>query len=192
METFKEYTRNGVQVKLFYDWDQMGGPDQWGNFTIVQFRDNDFDTYGDIEDYLTETGKLRPEYQAKLKAGKMFTIDYSRYSSTDGGFYRLNGGIPSGADLDSQDINGFIVFDDAYVKNVSYAERRKYAEQDLKTYTQWANGEVYGYMLDGPDGVIDSCGGFIGDAEYCEREADEAADRITGASIARKAQELHT
>lgn len=33
-----------------------------------------------------------------------------------------------------------------------------------RTYTDWANGEVYGYVVEGP-GVDDSCWGYIGDPE---------------------------
>lgn len=185
------YERNGLTVKLFYDWDGGSDPSDWGNFKIVQFRDRDFGTYQDIEDYQTESGKLLPSVQSKLRAGKLFILDYYRYSNTDGGYYRLNGGLPSGV-VDSQEVNGWIEFDDAYVKDISYADRRKYAEGDLKTYTEWANGEVYGWQVFTPQGDhLESCWGYIGDIEYAKTDANAAADSVRAASFARNARELH-
>lgn len=37
---------------------------------------------------------------------------------------------------------------------------------ELRTYAQWANGEVYLWTVTDPDGeFVDSCGGYIGDPE---------------------------
>ena len=37
---------------------------------------------------------------------------------------------------------------------------------ELQTYAAWVLGEVYGYVITDPDGeVVDSCGGFYGDAD---------------------------
>lgn len=152
------------KVRIHQEQDDFNGPDTWGNFTLVQFRDDDFDTYQDLDDseYVTEAGKLTPATLAKLRAGKMFTINYSRYSNSDGGHYRLDGGVPSGV-VDSRDINGFIVFEDAYIKGTSYEDRKLYAAQDLAEYTMWANGDVYWVEILTEDGrEVDSCGGFIG------------------------------
>lgn len=189
LETYKH---NNLTIKIFTDVDNQDGPDTWGNYEIVQFRDDDYTTYGDLDDYLTENGYLRPEIRAKLQAGKMFTIDYRSYSSTDGGYYHLDGGIPKEGSLDSRDINGFIVFEDAYIKGTKYDERRKYAEQDLKTYTEWANGEVYGWVVETPAGDhLDSCWGYIGDSDYAKKEAEACAEAVRPASYAKNAGELH-
>lgn len=61
-------------------------------------------------------------------------------------------------------------------------------KDDLSTLQAWINGEVYGYELElvsmQPDihgnyavlEELDSCWGYIGDAEYCESEAMQAAE----------------
>lgn len=68
-------------------------------------------------------------------------------------------------------------------------ERAKDSLKDeLSTLQAWVNGEVYGYELElvsmQPDirgnyavlKELDSCWGYIGDAEYCEGEARAAAE----------------
>lgn len=143
--------------------------DMWREFSdytdlykIVQFRDSDFSSYESLDDYCTENGKLSPSVQAKLRAGIMFTIVYRRYSSADGGFYHLDGGIPTG-EVNTSDVNGFIIFEDEYIKGTSYEQRKEYAKQYLKTYTEWCNGEVYFVNIETDTGLeVDSCGGFVG------------------------------
>jgi hypothetical protein len=46
---------------------------------------------------------------------------------------------------------------------------------EVQTYSQWANGEVYGYTITGEAGEeVDSCWGFIGDLDYVRDEAKAA------------------
>lgn len=166
---------------LIHQDDFPEGPDTWGNFTIVQFRDRDWSTYEELEssEYVTESGKLTPATRAKLRAGKMFTLDYRRYSSADGGYYRLDGGIPTG-EVDSSDINGFIIFEDEYIKGTSYEERKKYAEQDLETYTQYCQGEVYWVKIVTASGrEIDSLGGLYGDEGVKQFVAETIPDAVS-------------
>ena len=50
----------------------------------------------------------------------------------------------------------------------------------LKQYRQWANGDVWGYIIEDSSGdEIDSCWGFYGD-EYCLQAAKESADHYEG------------
>ena len=140
--------------------DYLESPTTWGNYEIVQFCDRNKIDYGNKDDYFTDNGKLLPSVSSKLRAGKMFSISYFSYSSCDGGYYRLDGAITG----NDETIDGFIIFDDGYIKNTSYDERKKYAISDLLEYTQWANGEVYSVTIeDSNGGYIDSCAGFIGD-----------------------------
>ena len=139
------------------DW--SGSPTTWGNYEILQFKDNDFSNYRSIDDYCTENGKLLPSVQAKIRAGKIFTFDYSRYSSCDGGYYRY-----PASETNPENIDGFIIFEDAYIKGVSFEDRKRYAKQDLETYTNWANGEVYSIsIVDNRGEFVDSCSGYYGD-----------------------------
>lgn len=149
-------------------------PCDWGNYTIVQFKDNDFNSYRSIDEYCNENGKLLPSVQAKIRAGKIFTFTYNRYSSCDGGYYRY----PSN-ETDVDNIDGFIIFDDAYIKGISYEERKRYAKQDLDTYTQWVNGEVYSILVEDEHGkYIDSCSGYIGDVDVQHGVIDMLPDAL--------------
>lgn len=173
MEPLHKESRKGYTLTVEYD-QFADDPTNWGNFTIVQFRDNDFTNYADIDEYLTEGGKLKPEYRAKLKSGKAFAFDYARYSNADGGFYRNpTSAVPYG-EIDSRDLNGLIIFDDAYVKGIGYEERKRYAEQDLNTYTQYANGEVYSASItdDQTGEWIDGSGDCYGLDETIEQGKD--------------------
>lgn len=50
------------------------------------------------------------------------------------------------------------------------------ASKICETYTAWANGEIYGFILADASGEqLDSCWGFIGERSYCESEMDDAA-----------------
>lgn len=193
-DAYETYEHNGLTIKLWHDtYGDMEAPTDWGNFDIVQFRERGYTTYGDLSDYTTENDKLAPAVQAKLRAGKMFTIDYYSYSSTDGGYYRLNGSVPTG-EVDSSIVNGFIIFDDAYIKGTTYEDRKRYAQQDLETYTAWANGEVYGWSVENADGdVLESCSGYIGSSadEHMRSEAEAAANSYRQSSQAKTARELH-
>jgi len=68
----------------------------------------------------------------------------------------------------------------------------KAVEAICRTYTDWANGECYGFTVEGPEGdVIDICFGFIG-REHAE-EAGEVAFRFAVADAAKGvAREIET
>ena len=63
------------------------------------------------------------------------------------------------------------------VKRVDAATRakaEKVLQGEVETYSQWANGEVYGYTVTDEAGEeVDSCWGFIG-LDYAREEAKEA------------------
>jgi hypothetical protein len=46
----------------------------------------------------------------------------------------------------------------------------EYLKGEVETYDQYLRGEVYGYILEGPDGEVDSCWGFFG-LKYAKDEA---------------------
>lgn len=51
---------------------------------------------------------------------------------------------------------------------------REVLEGEIKTFAQYLEGEIYGYVIEDPEGnFVDSCWGFYG-REYCETEAKAA------------------
>ena len=62
--------------------------------------------------------------------------------------------------------------------------------QEIATYQQWADGDVYGYTVDGRDGDgLDSCWGFFGH-DYVREEARSAAKACEDPASDREAAEL--
>lgn len=154
------------------DWAE--NPTEWGTFEIVTFSNNRWTTDVDPEQYQTESGKLLPSLQAKLKAGTAFWLDIYEHSSVH---YSLSGeGMQDRWDTASR--AGIIFLTDA--KNMSYEQRQQFARDMLKTYTDWANGEVYTVRIEtesgrevdqlsglyGTEGIKDFITETIGDAEY--------------------------
>ena len=135
----------------------MDGPDTWGNYTVTNFG-RDYD--GNINDYLTESGKVLPSVQAKLKAGKMFWLDRYEHSGIS---YSLSGTGTMANDWDNSRNAGILEFSNDYIKNTSYEDRERYAREDIKQYSDWANGEVYNVTITTDTGLdINQCSGFIG------------------------------
>lgn len=58
-----------------------------------------------------------------------------------------------------------------------YAER--YLREEVEVFSQWLNGECYGYIIKDEDGSdIDSCWGFIGYAAVKGAAIEAGADRV--------------
>jgi hypothetical protein len=62
---------------------------------------------------------------------------------------------------------------------------------EVKEYASYLGGEVYGFVITAKDGetceecghqtepeIIESCWGFIGDIDYCRREAQSVAEHL--------------
>lgn len=77
----------------------------------------------------------------------------------------------------------FVKLSEIAPRNMRRAEKLAKAAEcariTCEVYTQWANGEVYGYVIEDADGdTLDSCWGFIGysDDEYLLGERKTAFD----------------
>lgn len=71
-------------------------------------------------------------------------------------------------------------------KKIATAKAREHARGylacEVETYSQWANGEVFGYIVkdehgNDMDDLHESCWGFYG-LEYCKTEAQSAAESL--------------
>jgi len=49
---------------------------------------------------------------------------------------------------------------------------------EVKEYDCYLTGEVWYYDIEKDGEHVDSCGGFIGDKEYCETEAKSIVDHL--------------
>lgn len=149
-------------------------PTEWGNYDIVTFGRGRLVTDTDISEYLTEAGKLKPSLQAKLKAGTAFWIDIYEHSGMS---YSLSGEGQQDY-FDTANRAGLILFTKEYAKGSNYKQREAMARQDLRTYTQWANGDVYGASIETEAGQdVDSLWGLYG----LEGVREYIAETIPGA-----------
>jgi len=77
--------------------------------------------------------------------------------------------------------DGIVVWVAPHADCPTYDNRRPSADAFLRSYSQWANGEVYGYTLTdyrtGDD--VDSCWGFIGDDEITTGVLDHERQTLT-------------
>lgn len=51
-----------------------------------------------------------------------------------------------------------------------------YMKGEVETYDTWLRGEVYGYMVEAPGDIGDSCWGYLGDLDYVRSEGRDAAE----------------
>lgn len=76
-------------------------------------------------------------------------------------------------------------------EDLSTAEYEAILRQEIQTYNHYLSGEVYGYEVVGAAGdVLESCGGFVGDAKFCMSEGKEAAESSSDPAVDVAADEL--
>ena len=179
MDYLHQESKNGYTLTVEYEqW--ADDPTNWGNFTITE----------NTEDMLTDTGKLLPSIQTKLRNGTAFMIDKYEHSAV---IYRL-----AGENRDRWDTSanwGMIEFAPGYIKGVSLDDRREYAKGDLETYTAWANGDVYraDIVEDATGEYIDGSGDCYGLAETIAQGQSELyrLAPVHEAAAAKNANQLH-
>jgi hypothetical protein len=64
-------------------------------------------------------------------------------------------------------------------------QAKKYLEGEVEVYNCYLTGDVYGYVLEGPEGEIDSCWGFYG-----HKDAEEEAKRVLAAHLKGDVEEI--
>jgi hypothetical protein len=139
VETLVTEQYKGYTINVYPDYNAES-PAEWGNYEIVTFN-CDLITDGNEADYFTESGMILPAIQAKMRAGKLWPFEYRSHGPQSA--YRL---WPD--PTTKRGIDGFIIFTDEYAKNFSdYDGRYRMAQQDLETYTEWANGGCYGFDI---------------------------------------------
>lgn len=104
-----------------------------------------------------------------------YTVPLWMYDHS-GTVYRVGGENPFHCPWDSGRV-GIIALKRSEWGSEGVTEEKlfEYAQGVAETYSQWANGECFGYILKDEDGEeIDSCWGFIG-MDHVEEEARSSA-----------------
>lgn len=159
-----------IKLELWYDGDTECPCDNDG-WKLYSFNHRHIN-YKDPQVLLTagDGTAFDSELQAKLDNGLAFICSYFEHGQCT---WMLRGGSKWASLPDKQwdgtAVAGLLVWecdeDDLGPKTVK--DRAKDAENFLEQYTDWANGNCYGYTItDETDEDIDSCGSFIGDKYF--------------------------
>lgn len=195
MEALKTIEKNGLILKIFQDEvPDSSDPRDWDNLgTIVAFHRR-YDL-GDKHSFSDEEAVLAHIEETGAVALPVFMYDHSGISLSTS-----NAGYPFNCEWDSGQVGVIFVEKakilEAYaVKELTDDIRSKVIaclKGEIKVYSQYLNGEVYGYTIERkvaagtscptchhaePEHLedIDSCWGFIGE-EHVESEAMSMLD----------------
>ena len=146
-----------LTLSIVYDHD-VQNPLEHTDWKVVSFS-NRHNNYEDPYNYLKDTAPEGKDIgiRRKLEVGTMFILSCYQHGSTQWG---LQGEVCQ-CRFDTAQVAGLLIYEgDPKDIPKDFDEREKMARSLIKTYTQWANGEVYGYCLDSENDHIDSCWGF--------------------------------
>lgn len=169
---------DGTTVKIYWDEDQQhADPRECDNLGTMVYFGSDYTwgdeqerDVGDRETYIREFCE-DPENEVAV----LVPIYFADYGSSGGRCYTTS---PDSA-------NGMIYVDRDDLRK-EYGEdpdatsnARKLFETEVEVYDSYMQGEVYGFVIEDPDGEHqDSCWGFLGELSYCKSEAMEAAKHV--------------
>jgi hypothetical protein len=153
-------------VTLFYDCD-VSSPSEWGGWKLWSFSYKHKNFHA-RQAFLTDEGEPADiGIRRRLDTGTAFLLSYYEHSLCR---WSLRGEGPS-CRWDSVRTAGILLWD-GNVRDLprGYEARRESARDFCESYTAWANGEVYGYMVSEdvtlPCGhvereILDTCGGYF-------------------------------
>ncbi len=149
------------KLKLVYD-QGVEDPLEHGDWRTVSFSTR-IGNYEDPDKYLnpslgfdTATAKTLG-YRRKMEVGTMFILSCYQHGAVQWGLK----GETHQCRWDNANIAGLLIYEgDTKDLPKGYEAREKMARSIIEAYTQWCNGEVYGYRLTKDGYYIDSCFGY--------------------------------
>lgn len=191
MEPIETFTHNGKTVEILADFDgSAANPRECCNLGTMwtqERRHNSPDALpvrGNVFESVAREfgGEAHHESNAKALDRGAIWLPLWKYEH-GGAAYRAAESNPFRCPWDSGQV-GYVfakkedVRKEYGVKRITPAIRAKVLDvlrAEVETYSQWANGEVYGFrVLDSDGEELDSCWGFIG-MEHVQEAAREAA-----------------
>lgn len=163
----KQYEHKGYTIEIHYDeWGES--PREWDNLGTMACYNKRY-TLGDDKQY--EDAYALREY---LEGGDALYLPIYMYD---------HGGIALSTNsfdcLWDSGLLGYIYVSRDKVKAEGLTEEKALAilKGEVDTYDDYVQGKVYGYKVFNDEGEeLDSCWGFIGDMDHCEKEAESVAD----------------
>lgn len=168
--------------------------DQYQHTNVPQENDGDFKYADWAEEFRSENPEDLHEYQPP----EGFLLSYFEHGSCRWGLAGSMSGMPD-FQWDGVRVAGFLEIhpevggidgDRTWYDSKTQDEKEEMASSFLEEYTDWANGEIYGYVLesldprecdqgyehDNPED-LDSCWGFIG-FDYFQEAVSEATRNV--------------
>ena len=181
----QEVEYRGLKIEVHYD-ESPESPREWSNTGTMFLMErgnvgvdegDDFGAYQDEDDFLAY---LRKEKDARIVL-PVYCYDHSGRVYSTG---------PFSCPWDSGQA-GIIYATGASIREALGVKRitakgieraTEYLTSEVDTYSQWAQGDIYGYVVESPEGeTLDSCWGFYGMADVvmeAKAVADSCADDI--------------
>lgn len=158
------------RIQVWQDHD-IDNPCEYGLWRVVSFNKKDIN-YENYDDYIP----LDDEMKELRKKGHVFILSYHGSNVWD----LLKGGAVT-CSTDTTLVAGILFLECEDTKRDprnTLEVLKKSARGFLETYTQWCNGEVYGFSVIGKDGEIEeSIGGFYGLDYLLECIKEEMGDK---------------
>jgi len=173
MEALEIYTVGNKKLEIHQDDVSGDSPREWSNLSTFVFTDGN----GDKTDFEFEGGyNSRQEFieQGEIEIRKHFKdvvicLPVNKYTHSGVG-YSTSNSYPYNCQWDSGTI-GFVVVTKAQIRenwNIKrvtkdyIAQAEGIVEGEVETFSQWANGDVYGFIIKEDGEETDSCWGFYG------------------------------
>lgn len=165
------------RLKISYSEDTES-PNEWDGWKVKSFNNrhsNHIDPYSILSESVNPKTNLpdftNTELQEKYEKGLLFFLSYYEHGNC---IWSLINELPLGANcpFDSVRIMGIVVWEedeDNLGENKSIEYRKESARSFVETYTQWCNGEIYGYQLS----TIKEC-------PHCGQETEDEIDSCWG------------
>jgi hypothetical protein len=190
----EQYVTNGYTVKIMQDPDPShADPRDADNLGLMVAEGHRRYTLGDrpfsssipewdaavaiIEEFAPDGAAIMERLTARFGATvvlPLYLLDHSGLAMRTGPFREDPGSWDSG-------IVGFI-FDTARTREQCGTPDERIEEvlrSEVQTYDAFLQGEVYGYVVEAPDGEeVESCWGYVGELDYVRQEAVGVAEGL--------------
>ncbi len=181
-------------VEILHDQDVESPCDEEGAWKLYSFSSRHL-SYGDPGEFFPD-GEPTLALRNGLEAGTAWILSYFEHGQCQ---WMLSdeprGALAGDWRWDGVDVAGVLMWehplDDLGPRTKQ--DRRADAAAFVRTYTQWCNGETYGYTItDSDDQVVGSCFGFIGADHLVSSVLDdlteggevvEVRDQVAGLSV---------
>ena len=172
MEYIQECTKRNEKLQIVQD-DICEDPRNWDNLTIIATLEQNHSTIGDFQFKSSDELNEFVKDQGAIYSMPLYIYDHSGISLA---CFEDKVGYPYNDQWDAGCI-GMVFTTEALLKeaglfNSTKKEIIEYMKAEVDTYSQWCNGECYGFRLSKwskcdkcnqvEDKEIDSCYGFLG------------------------------